>query len=301
MGNTLVEEIQQLKKQRKAVILAHNYQPPEIQDIGDVIGDSLALCKKAVNVDAEVIVFCGVWFMAESAALLNPDKTVILPEKDAGCPMADMVNTDSLEAFKAQHPDAVVVCYVNSNADVKALSDICCTSSNAEKVVSSIPENKNIIFIPDKHLGRYVQEKTGRAMILWPGYCPVHQMIFSEQLKEKKKQFPGAKILVHPECSKPVVELADFVGSTAQILQYVLESAELQFIIGTENGILHSLKKQNPDKTFIPASEHTICRDMKKISLEKILLSLKNREPVISIHGKMAEDALKPIKRMLAI
>jgi quinolinate synthase len=301
MADTLVREIVALKKKRKAIILAHNYQMPEIQDIGDVVGDSLALCKKAASSDAEVIVFCGVWFMAESAALLNPDKTVILPEKSAGCPMADMADAEALEALKLRHPGAVVVCYVNSNADVKAVSDICCTSSNAEKVVASVPEHKNIIFVPDRHLGGYVREKTGRPMILWSGYCPVHQQILPKHIIEKKKEFPGAKVLVHPECSKQVVDLADFVGSTAQIVTYASESAARQFIIGTENGILHGLGKQNPDKCFIPASDHAICTDMKKISLEKIYLSLKEMQPVITVRGDMAEDALKPVKRMMAI
>ncbi|MBN1697593.1 MAG: quinolinate synthase NadA [Spirochaetales bacterium] len=301
MYEELVRRIGEIKKERNAVILAHNYQPPEIQDIGDFIGDSLALCKKAAEVDADVIVFCGVRFMAESAVLLNPGKTVLLPEAHAGCPMADMADAQSLRRLKKRHPDAVVVCYVNSSAEVKAESDICCTSSNAESIVSSIPEDRRIIFVPDRHLGGYIREKTGRPMILWPGYCPVHRKILPGHIAEMRKAFPEAKVLVHPECREEVVRLADFTGSTGGILTYVSQSNASSFIIGTETGIIHSLKKENPAKFFIPATSDAVCGDMKMISLEKILHSLQSMKPVVRIGDRTAEDALKPVSRMLDI
>lgn len=301
MNHEVESKIQRLKKEKKAIILAHNYQLPEIQDIGDFVGDSLGLCQKAAKIEADVIIFCGVWFMAESAALINPDKTVILPEPHAGCPMANMVRPEELIKLKEEHPGALVVCYINSNAEVKALSDICCTSSNAQAVVESIPKDKEIIFIPDKHLGGYVSEITGRSLILWPGYCIVHQRILPEHLMERKKQYPGALLLVHPECSREIIEMADFVGSTSKILKFCKESREKEFIIGTENGILHGLKKQNPGKTFIPASNFAVCRNMKKITLEKVISSLETLHPVITVDEAISNDALAPITRMLEI
>jgi len=301
MDQKLLSKIRELKKEQDVIILAHNYQIPEIQDIGDFVGDSLGLCRKAAKIKAKAIIFCGVWFMAESAALLNPDKIVVLPELQAGCPMADMVRPEELLKLKEEHPDAVVVCYINSNAEVKAISDICCTSSNAKAVVQSIPEDKEIIFVPDKNLGRYVSEQTGRSLILWPGYCIVHQRILPEHIKERKKQHPDALVLVHPECSREVVLMADFVGSTSNILLYCKKSKEKKFIIGTEHGILHGLKKENPEKTFIPASDYAVCRNMKKITLDKVISSLKTLKPVVRVDHAIGERALKPVKRMLEI
>jgi quinolinate synthase len=295
-----VENIKRLKRERKALILAHNYQPPEIQNIADFVGDSLALCKKAALTDAETIVFCGVRFMAESAALLNPGKRVLLPDANAGCPMADMVTPERLEAMQSEHPGAVTVCYVNSNAEVKALSDICCTSSNAEAIVRSIPEDKEIIFIPDKFLGGYVAEKTGRQMILWPGFCPTHQRILREYIEAKKREHPDALVLVHPECSKKVTSVADFTGSTGQIIDFCGESTAKSFIIGTENGILHSLSKFYTDKMFIPASDLAVCANMKRITLEKVVGSLETLEPEVTVDPRIAERALLPLERMLA-
>jgi quinolinate synthase len=301
INQDIITKIVRLKKEKDAIILAHNYQLPEIQEIGDFVGDSLGLCQEAAKIDAKVIIFCGVWFMAESAALLNPDKKVVLPDPGAGCPMADMVKPAELEKLKEEHPGAVVVCYINSNAEVKALSDICCTSSNARAIVESIPVDKEIIFIPDKYLGSYVAGQTGRQLILWPGFCVVHQRILPEHIIEQKKKHPHAPVLVHPECSGPVTRLADFVGSTGNIIAYCRESGEKEFIIGTEKGILHSLKKQNPEKNFFPASDLAVCRNMKKITLDKVLTSLETLQPVIEVSINTQEKALAPIKRMLEI
>jgi quinolinate synthase len=297
----LSEEIMRLKQEKNAIILAHNYQLPEVQDIGDFVGDSLALCRKAATTNAEVIVFCGVWFMAESAAILNPGKKVLLPDLHAGCPMADMVKPDGLRALQADHPDAVTVCYVNTNAEIKVLSDIACTSSNAEAVVRSIPLSKEIIFVPDKFLGGWISHKVGRSMILWQGYCPTHQRILKEHIEEKKKANPDAEVLAHPECSAEVVSIADFVGSTGQIIEYCGKTDKKSFIIATESGILHSLAKRYPDKTFIQASQHAMCANMKKITLEKVYRSLVTMEPVVTVDPDVASKALLPIERMLAI
>ena len=301
MNKSIIDKIIELKVKKKAIILAHNYQPPEIQDIGDYVGDSLGLCQKAANTKADVIIFCGVWFMAESASLLNPDKTVILPEKEAGCPMADMVTVIRLKELIKKYPFSKVVCYINSNSEVKALSDIICTSSNAEKIIESIPRNNEIIFIPDKHLGAYISSKTGRDMILWPGFCPVHQRILPEYIEKNKKQYPDAIVLVHPECSKEVIALANFVGSTSNILRYCRNSDNKTFIIGTEHGILHSLRKDNPNKLFIPVSDLAECKNMKKITLEKVLYSLESLTPVVSVDQNIREKALKPIEKMLKL
>lgn len=301
MNKSIVDKIIKLKKKKNAIILAHNYQPPEIQDIGDYVGDSLGLCQKAAETNADIIIFCGVWFMAESASLLNPDKMVILPEKQAGCPMADMVTFSGLKEQKEKHPLAKVVCYINTNAKVKALSDIACTSSNAEKIIASIPANNEIIFIPDKYLGGYIADKTKRNMILWPGFCPVHKRILPEHIEKKKTQYPDAMVLVHPECSKEVIDLADMAGSTSQILKYCNKSDKKTFIIGTENGILHSLKKNNPDKLFIPSSDLAVCENMKKITLGKVLYSLESLSPVVTVNLDIREKALKPIEKMLEL
>ncbi|MHC4791950.1 MAG: quinolinate synthase NadA, partial [Planctomycetota bacterium] len=239
MSEQLGEKIKDLKQHRRAVILAHNYQLGEVQDIADFTGDSLGLSIKAAETDADVIVFCGVLFMAETAAILSPQKTVLLPDKFAGCPLADMITAEQLRKLKREHPDALVVCYVNSSAEVKAESDYCCTSANAIEVVNSLPPDKEIIFVPDQHLGRFVQDRTGRKLILWPGYCISHVVITEEAVKSKKAQYPDAVVMVHAECTGPVKQLADQVLSTSQMLKYAGQSSAKQFIVGTEVGMIY--------------------------------------------------------------
>lgn len=298
-------EILALKKSMNAVILAHYYEEPEIQDLGDFVGDSLGLCIEASKTDADVILFCGVHFMAESAKLLNPDKTVLIPDQSAGCPMADMADVSDLKTLKEKHPDASVVTYVNSTAAVKGESDICCTSSNAVKIVTSIPKEKEILFVPDQNLGQYVEMKTGRKMVLWEGFCPVHHLFVTLQdIHEKRREYPYAKVLVHPECPPSVLKTADFVGSTAQILQYCREATErgegrTRYIIGTEKGILYPLQKQNPDALFVPASDKMTCKNMKKITLEKVLTSLREKRFEVTIPEDLRDRALRPIQKML--
>ena len=270
MSENLIEKISRLKAERKAVILAHNYQPAEIQDIADFCGDSLGLSIKASQSAAEVIVFCGVRFMAETAAILSPEKLVLLPEKDAGCPMADMINAEQLSELKQQHPNAVVVCYVNSSAEVKAESDYCCTSSNAVEVVNSIPQERQIIFVPDQHLGRFAAERTGRNLVLWPGYCTTHIFITENDIKSARARYPDAIVMAHPECSEAVKDLADELLSTGQMLEFVKKSKAKRFIVATETGMIHPLKKANGEAEFIEASSRAVCPNMKKITLEKV-------------------------------
>ena len=274
--NELIEKIRSLKQQLKAVILAHNYQPGEIQDLADFTGDSLGLSIKASETEAETIVFCGVYFMAETAAILSPEKTVLLPEKHAGCPMADMITAEQLRGLKEKHPGALVVCYVNSPAEVKAESDYCCTSANAVVLVNSLPADKKIIFVPDKYLGGFVAEKTSRDIVLWPGYCPTHVYITEDDVRQAKAKFPDAVVMAHPECTEPVRKLSDQILSTSQMLAFVKKSNAKQFIIATETGIIHSLRKQNPEAEFIAASEKAICPNMKKITLEKVLWAMED-------------------------
>jgi len=288
------------KQELNAVIMAHYYQNPEIQDIADFVGDSLQLAQQASATSAQVIVSCGVNFMAESAKILNPDKMVLLPAQ-AGCPMADMVTPEALREMKRQHPQAVVVAYVNTSAAVKAESDICCTSSNALAVVNSIPREKEIIFIPDRNLGRYVAAQTGREMIFWPGYCPVHDIVSAGHVKEQMSLHPQAKVVVHPECPPEVIALADAVRSTAGILQYVQASAEKEFIIGTEEGFLHSLRKACPDKTFYLARSHFVCQDMKMISLSALALSLEKLQEQIEVTENVRIKAFRSLQNMLEI
>jgi len=262
----LIKKIQQLKEERNAVIIAHNYQNPEVQDLADFTGDSLELARKATQIDARVIVFCGVHFMAETAAILNPDKTVLLPDEHAGCPMADMITGAQLRAFKKEHPGAAVVCYVNSSAEVKAESDACCTSSNAIGVVDSFPNNQPIIFVPDRHLGSYVAEQLERELILWQGYCPTHVRIDTSDIERMRKAHPDAVILTHPECPKAVRDLSDEILSTGQMCAYARGSTAGEFVIVTELGINHRLEKEKPDKPFYAFSERAICPNMKKIT-----------------------------------
>lgn len=295
----IIDRIQQLKAERNAVILVHNYQRAETQDIGDFVGDSLGLSRQAAATDADVIVFAGVYFMAETAKLICPDKTVLIPDPNAGCPMANMATVKELRKKKEQHPNAVVVCYVNSTAAVKAESDICVTSANAVKIVQSIPEDKEILFVPDTHLGRYASKQLGREMILWPGYCPTHQRILPEHLAELKSQHPSALIVVHPECLEEVCDMADEVASTTGILNFCRESQHSEFIIGTEIGLLHRLKKESPAKTFIHATPFADCPNMKLCTLEKVLWSLEDMEHEVIVPDDVAEKARLTIQRML--
>ncbi len=299
MTEKVLEKIDRLKKTRNAVILAHNYQPGEIQDLADFCGDSLALSIKAAETDADVIVFCGVLFMAETAAILSPEKTVLLPEKYAGCPLADMITAEQLQILSKQHPEAVVVCYVNSSAEIKAQSDYCCTSSNAVELVNSLPEDKEIIFVPDQHLGRFVSQRTGRELILWPGYCPTHILITEDDIKRAKALYPQAIVLAHPECSEPVKELADELLSTGQMLRFAEKSDGGQFIVATETGIIHTLQKQNPNAEFFAASEKAICPNMKKITLEKVLWSLEDMQYEITVSEEIRGKAKKALDRMV--
>ncbi len=301
MNSSLVNKILELKKKRNAVILAHNYQTPEIQDIADFVGDSLGLSVQAAGTQADVIVFCGVYFMAETAAILSPHKTVLLPDKHAGCPMADMITAEQLTQFKGEHPDALVVCYVNSTAEVKALSDYCCTSSNAVKLVSNLPADREIIFVPDQHLGAFVQERSGRKMILWPGFCPTHVRMSAEQINDARSAHPGAVVLAHPECGPAVRAVADQLLSTSQMIAFAGKSPANQFIIATEEGLLHSLRKKYPYKEFYPVSDKAICPNMKKITLEKLLWSLEDMQTVIAVPPGIAQKARRALDRMLEV
>ncbi|MFZ0034149.1 MAG: quinolinate synthase NadA [Sedimentisphaerales bacterium] len=301
MDEKLLEKIKRLKTERKAVILAHNYQSPEIQDLADFCGDSLGLSIKAAQTDARVIVFCGVKFMAETAAIMSPQKTVLLPDKFAGCPMADMITAKQLSGLKQKYPDALVVCYVNSSAEVKAQSDYCCTSSNAVEVVNSIPQDKQIIFVPDLHLGRFVTEKTGRKIVLWPGYCVTHVMITEEDIKNAKAKYPDAIVMAHPECTESVKRLSDQLLSTGQMLEFAKKSTAKRFILATETGMIYPLKKQNPEAEFIAASDRAVCPNMKKITLEKVAWSLEDMQYKITVPEKVRIKAKKALDRMVEI
>lgn len=301
MNEKLISQIEQLKAERNAVILAHNYQPGEIQDLADFTGDSLGLSVQASQTDADVIVFCGVRFMAETAAILSPQKTVLLPEKSAGCPMADMITAEQLCQLKQENPGALVVCYVNSTAEVKAESDYCCTSSNAVEIVNSLPRDKRIIFVPDQHLGQFVAERTGRELILWPGYCTTHVLITADDIMAAKTKYPDAVVMAHPECNEPVKELADELLSTGQMLKFAAKSKVKRFIIATENGIIHALKKQNPDAEFFPASHRAICPNMKKITIDKVISSLRENKYRITVPEEIRIKAQKSLDRMVEV
>jgi len=296
-----LDKIKQLKAERRAVILAHNYQPGEIQDIADFTGDSLALSVKAAQTDADVIVFCGVRFMAETAAILSPAKIVLLPDKNAGCPLADMITAEQLRELKAKHPGAVVVCYVNSSAEVKAESDYCCTSANAVEVVESLPEDKKIIFVPDQHLGQFVIEKTGRELILWPGYCTVHVAITEDDIKKAKTAHPDAVVMAHPECTESVKKLCDQILSTGQMLKFTKTSEAKSFVIATEIGIIHTLKKENPGREFFAATERAVCPNMKRITLEKVLWSLEDMHYQITVPEPARTRAKTALDRMVEV
>jgi len=301
MNEQLIEQIKKLKAERGAVILAHNYQPGEIQDLADFSGDSLGLSIQASRTDADVIVFCGVRFMAETAAILSPEKTVLLPEKSAGCPMADMITAEQLRQLKKENPDALVVCYVNSTAEVKAESDYCCTSANAVEVVNSLPEEKRIIFVPDQHLGQFVAERTGRKLVLWPGYCTTHVLITVDDINTARAKYPDAIVMAHPECTEPVKKASDELLSTGQMLKFAARSTAKRFIIATEIGIIHTLKKQNPKAEFFPATERAICPNMKKITLDKIIGSLQEMRYKITVPETISIKAKKALDRMVEI
>jgi quinolinate synthase len=296
----LAEKISALKKRKNAVILAHNYQLGEVQDIADFVGDSLDLSQRAAEADADVIVFCGVHFMAETASILCPDKIVLLPDRNADCPMADMITAERLRAKKKEHPQAVVVCYINSSAEVKAESDVCCTSANAVRVVESL-DAREILFVPDQYLGHYVSTKTDKKMILWPGFCPTHTRIKPERIKELKKECPQAKVVVHPECTPEAIALADEVLSTSGMCRYAQRDDVREMIVGTEVGIIHRLKKENPGKRFIPISEQAICPNMKLITLEKVLWSLEDMGPEVKVPGEIRLRAKAAVDKMLKI
>ncbi|OIP27689.1 MAG: quinolinate synthase [Chloroflexi bacterium CG15_BIG_FIL_POST_REV_8_21_14_020_46_15] len=296
----LIGKILDLKKKRNAVILAHNYQLGEVQDIADFIGDSLGLSQNAAKTDAAVIVFCGVRFMAETASILCPDKIVLLPDINAGCPMANMITAEKLREKKKEVPAATVVCYVNSTAEVKAESDICCTSANAVKVVESL-DAQEILFVPDQYLGHYISTKTGKKMLLWPGFCPTHVRIQPEHIVRLREEYPQAKVVVHPECRPEVIALADEVLSTGGMCRYARRSEVKEMIVGTEMGIIHRLKKENPDKRFIPVSEQAICPNMKLITLEKVLWSLEEMTPEVKVPEDIRLKAKSVVDKMLMI
>jgi len=297
----IISDILKLKVERKAIILAHNYQIGEVQDIADFVGDSLGLSQQAAATDAEVIVFCGVHFMAETAKILSPDKTVLMPDLNAGCAMANMITPRQLNEMKRKHPDAVVVCYVNCTVETKAESDYCCTSANAVKVVKSIPQDKEILFIPDKYLGDYAAKQANRKLILWEGYCPTHRRILAEDILRMKAQYPKAEVLVHPECTPDVIAMADRVLSTSGICKRATESESEEFIIGTEIGMLHRLVKENPQNKFYSASNLADCHSMKLNNLEKILWSLEDMVYPVEIPPDIARRAKRSIDRMLEI
>jgi len=296
----LAEKILRLKRQRSAIILAHNYQRGEIQDLADFVGDSLELSQNASKTEAEVIVFCGVHFMAETASILCPDKKVLLPDINAGCPMANMITAESLIAKKSEVPDATVVCYINSSADVKAESDVCCTSANAVKVIESLDTNK-VLFVPDQYLGHYISTKTDKEMILWPGFCPTHVKIQAEDIINQKGEHPGAKVIVHPECRPDVIVLADEVLSTGGMCRFAKQTDAKVIIVGTEVGIIHRLSKENPDKKFIAASPKAVCPNMKKITLEKVLWALQDMAPEVRVAEEIRVRAKRAVDKMLAI
>jgi len=297
-GEKLKESINKLKKERNAIILAHVYQQGEVQDIADYVGDSLDLSRKAVNTKADIIVLCGVQFMAETAAILNPDKTVLLPDKNAGCGLADMATDEQIITLKNQNPGTAVVSYVNSSAKVKAVSHICCTSANAINVVNSLSFN-HILFVPDKNLGAYVAEHSNKNIRLWDGYCYVHEQITGDKLKFLKEKHPAAQIIVHPECTTPVRHMADFTGSTSQMSKYVKSSTHKEFIVGTEDNFVYRLKSDNPDKLFYPVN--TLCEGMNTITLEKVKLSLERMEHIVRVPEETREKAAIALDKMLTV
>jgi len=303
----LLKEIDRLRKEKNAVILAHFYQEPDIQDIADHVGDSLALAQWAAQTDADIIVLCGVHFMGETAKILNPQKKVLIPDMNAGCSLADSCPADEFEEFVKSHPDYTVISYVNTSAAVKALTDVVVTSTNARKIVESFPENEKIIFAPDRNLGNYINSVTGRQMLLWNGACHVHEQFSIEKLVELKKEHPEALVLAHPECTKPLLMLADYIGSTQALLNFATASDKKEFLVATESGILHEMQKKNPDKHFIPVPPNDStcacneCNFMRLNTLEKVYQCLLNESPEILVEEEIRQKAVKPILRMLEL
>ncbi len=295
----MIDRINILKKEKNAVILTHNYQLGEVQDIADFVGDSLELSIKAADTDAEVIVFCGVTFMAETAYILSPDKTVLLPRLESGCPMADMADVTEVRALKAKHPDAITICYVNSTADVKTECDLCVTSANAVQIVNTIPKDREIIFVPDKNLGAFVEQQTGRKMILWPGFCPTHMRITPKDLKKRKMENPDAAVIVHPEARLDVLALADEALSTGGMCRFAKETDKKTIIVATEMGMIYRLQKENPDKHFIPVSEQAICPNMKMTRIDDVLNSLENMQNKITVPDAVRIKAKSAITKMI--
>jgi len=302
----LFAEIERLKKEKNAIVLAHYYQEPDIQDVADYIGDSLGLAQKAEATNADMIVFAGVHFMAETAKILNPSKKVVIPDLHAGCSLSDSCPPPLFEQFKNQHPDHLVISYINCSAGIKALSDIICTSSNAQKIVESLPVDQKIIFAPDKNLGAYINKVTGRNMVLWNGACMVHEIFSVEKITKLKLRHPNAKVIAHPECEEPVLKLADFIGSTTQLLKYSIKDSSNEYIVATETGILHQMMKSSPHKTFIPAPPNNSCAcndcpHMKRNTLEKIYLCIEYEVPEIIMDEELRIAAKKPIDKMLEL
>lgn len=299
---SVIEDILGLKKEKNAVILAHTYQPADVQDIADFVGDSYGLSVEASRTEADVIIFCGVRFMAETAAILNPSRQVILPDSSAGCPMADLITPQELINLKGQYPSYLVMCYVNSTAGIKALSDVCCTSSNALKIANKLPSDKGIIFVPDKHLGSFVQERSGREMVLWDGFCPTHLRITPQMLIRAREDHPEAAILIHPEAPHECRILADEILSTGGMCDFVKQSNHIEFVIATETGLIHTLQKENPDKKFFPLSDQITCPNMKKGSLEKVKKALEatGGEQII-IDPEISKKAEQSLRKMLEL
>lgn len=302
----LFYEIEKLKKEKNAIILAHYYQEPDIQDVADYVGDSLGLAQQAEKTEADIIVFSGVHFMAETAKILNPEKKVLLPDLKAGCSLAESAPAPLFKRFKEKYPEHIVISYINCTAEIKALSDIICTSSNAQKIIESVPLNKQIIFAPDKNLGAYLVKKTGRDMVLWNGACMVHEIFSLEKIVKLKIRHPKAKLIAHPECEEPILRLADYIGSTTGLLRYTENDSTKEYIVATETGILHQMQKQSPKKTFIPAppENNCACNDcphMKLNTLEKLYICMKYELPEIIMEEKIRKAARKPIDRMLEI
>ena len=302
----LFSEIERLKKEKNAIILAHYYQEPDIQDVADFIGDSLGLAQQAEKTKADIIVFAGVHFMAETAKILNPHKKVLLPDLKAGCSLADSAPAPLFKQFRDKHPDHIVISYINCTAEIKALSDIICTSSNAQKIIESLPPEQKIIFAPDKNLGAYLKKKTGRDMVLWNGACIVHEIFSLEKITKLKIRHPKAKVIAHPECEEPVLRVADFIGSTTSLLKYSMQDDAQEYIVATETGILHQMQKESPHKTFIPAPPENMCACndcpyMKLNTLEKLYLCMEYEEPQIIMDENLMKLAKKPIERMLEI
>jgi len=302
----LFAAIERLKKEKNAILLAHYYQEPDIQDVADFIGDSLGLAQQAEKTDADIIVFAGVHFMAETAKILNPNKKVLLPDLKAGCSLSDSAPPELFRKFKEKYPDHIVITYINCSAGMKALSDIICTSSNAEKIIESLPKDQKIIFAPDKNLGAYLNKKTGRNMVLWNGACMVHEIFSLEKIIKLKIRHPQAKLIAHPECEDAVLSVADYIGSTTALLKYTEKSEAGEFIVATETGILHQMQKSNPGKTFIPAPPNNSCAcndcpHMKLNTLEKLYLCMEYETPEITMSEDLRQAALKPIQRMLEI